>query len=59
METHDYYPVPFTTGLWSNQTRKSVFFLWVDDFGVKYFRKDDADHLLDSLKIHYAISSYW
>ena len=22
----------------------------VDDFGVKYFTKDDADHLLDSLK---------
>ena len=31
----------------------------MDDFGVKYFIKDDANHLLDSLKKHYAISIDW
>lgn len=31
----------------------------MDDFGVKYFIKDDADHLLEYLKIHYAISTDW
>ena len=31
----------------------------MDDFGVKYFNKDDAYHLLESLKNHYAISTYW
>ena len=31
----------------------------VDDFGVKYSSKDDANNLLDSLKKHYAISTYW
>ena len=43
MENDGYYPVPFTTGLWTHQ----IFFrcLCVDDFGVKYFSKDDVDHL--------------
>ena len=31
----------------------------MDDFGVKYFNKDDSDHLIESLKKHYAISKYW
>ena len=31
----------------------------MDDFGVKYFTKDDANNLLDSLKKHYAISTDW
>ena len=31
----------------------------MDDFGVNYFTKDDANHLLDSLKKHYAISIDW
>ena len=25
MEPHGYYPVPFTTGLWSHKTRKQIF----------------------------------
>ena len=31
----------------------------MDDFGVKYFSKDDANHLLNSLKNHCAISTDW
>ena len=31
----------------------------VDDFGVKYFSKDDANNLLDSLKQNYEISTDW
>ena len=31
----------------------------MDDFGVKYFSKDDTNHLLNYLKKHYAISTYW
>ena len=58
MDPHEYYPLPFTTGLWANKTRK-IICLCVDDFGVKYFIKDDADHNLESLKRHYAISTDW
>ena len=51
MVPHGYYPVPFKTGLWSHKTTGTKHFLYVDDFGVKYFTKDDTDHLIDSLKI--------
>ena len=40
-----------------NKKNKKI--LCVDDFGVKYFSKDYADHILDSLEKHYAISKYW
>ena len=30
-------------------------FLFVDDFGVKYVRKEHADHLIATLKEHYEI----
>ena len=33
--------------------------LCVDDFGVKYFTKDDANNLLAYLKNHYSISTDW
>ena len=51
MELQGYYLVPFTTRLWAHKTRKIKFCLYVDDFGVKYFTKDDKNYLLDSLKI--------
>ena len=51
METHGYYPLPFKTGLWEHNTRKTIFCSCVDDLGVKYFSKDDANHLLNYLKI--------
>ena len=50
MEPHGYYPTPFTTGLWEHKTRKTKICLRLDGFGVKYFIKYDANHLLDSLK---------
>ena len=31
----------------------------VDDFGVKYVRKERARHLVSVLKEHYEISEYW
>ena len=31
----------------------------MDDLRVKYFSKDDADHLLESRKKNYAISTHW
>ena len=59
MDLHIYYPVPFKTGLWANKTRKTEFCLCVDDFGVFKETKDDANHLLNSLKKHYSISTDW
>ena len=36
-----------------------VFALWVDNFGVKYFNKDDANHLIQTLQKEYVISIDW
>ena len=36
---------------------KTKFCLCVDDFGVKTYNKDDTEHLLNSLKANYKIST--
>ena len=59
MDPHVYYPVPFTTGLWALNIRRTTFCLCVDDFGVKYFTIDDTNHLLDPPKNYYAIPIDW
>ena len=56
---HGYCPCPNTTGLWKHDTRPTKFCLYVNDFGVKYFSHDDANHLLDALKQHYKIFVYY
>ena len=57
MDPHGYYPVPFTTGIWAHKTRRTIFCLCMDDFGVNCFTKDDTNLLLYSLKNHNAIST--
>ena len=58
LEPHGYSPCPNTSGIWKHRTRKTKFCL-VDDFGVKYFSTQDANHLLDVLKEHYTVSVDW
>ena len=41
-----YYEVAHTPGLWRHVTRPIQFTLVVDDFGVKYVGKQNADHLI-------------
>ena len=36
-----------------------IFVVCVDDFGVKYFSKDDANHLLSALAHHYQYTVDW
>ena len=50
------YPIPHTVGLWTHSTHNICFCLCVDDFGIKYTRESDADHLLDSIKNNYVLS---
>ena len=56
---HGYYTILFTPGLWAHNTLATKLYLCVDDLGVQYFSKDEADHLLDELKKHYAVSTDW
>ena len=60
LQKHGYYQLPFTDGLWGHKTRKkTIFALCVDDFGVKYFNKDDVKHLIQILQKYYPISLDW
>lgn len=59
MKEHGYHPCPLSTGMWHHETRKTKFCVCVDDFGVKYHSEDDANHLLNSLKQHYNITTDW
>jgi hypothetical protein len=59
LEPHGYYPCPNTEGLWKHVSRRTTFCLCVDDFGIKYFSKEDANHLLASLRQNYKISVDW
>ena len=56
---HGYTPVTGTVGLWEHSTRKTKFCLCVDDFGIKYFSKDDANHLLQAIGQHYTYTTDW
>ena len=59
LSQHGYHPIPHTVGLWKHRTRKITFCLCVDDFGIKYFDRDDAKHLLSSLQLFYKTSVDW
>jgi hypothetical protein len=54
-----YYPSKRTPGLWHHTTRPTKFSLVVDDFGVKYVNKNDAQHLLDAIKANYPVKADW
>ena len=54
-----YRPVPLTPGLWRHDTKDIVFSLVVDDFGVRYTSRDDADHLLAASSTKYDLSTDW
>jgi hypothetical protein len=40
-----YHPVPLTAGLWRHKTCDTTFCLVVDNVGIKYTNKEDANHL--------------
>ena len=56
---HGYHPCKHTPGLWTHTTRQIMFTLAVDDFGIKYFKREDAQHLFNALQESYIISTDW
>ncbi len=54
-----YYPSKRTPGLWHHKTRSIKFSLVTDDFGVKYEKEADAQHLLDSIAAKYPVKADW
>jgi hypothetical protein len=59
LATDGYSPCTENVNIWEHKTRPTKFSLCVDDFGIKYFAKSDADHLLASLTKHYKITTDW
>jgi hypothetical protein len=56
---YGYEPMAFTPGLWRHRTKKTTFVLCVDDFGVKYYSKRDALHLIGAIQDHYELTIDW
>ena len=54
-----YKPVAQTPSVCKNKERNINFSLYVDDFLIKYTSDQDTEHLLETLKIKYAVSTDW
>ena len=50
LQLHGYTRIGFIPGLFKHTTQDTMFFLVVDDFGVKLTSKNDALHLIDTMK---------
>ncbi len=48
-----------TPRLWKHDTQPTLFTLVVDDFGVKYVRKEDVDRLIEGIKLTYTLTEDW
>ena len=59
LKKFDFLPCPITPGLWKHKIRDIVFCLVVDDFGVRYTKKDDADYLIQCLHEEYDLHEDW
>jgi hypothetical protein len=51
-----YFQSKIVSGLWSHKTRDIKFVLVVDDFGIKYIKQADLDHLIQALEKHYQVT---
>ena len=50
LQAAGYHQSPLIPGLFKHNTRPVWFSLVVDDFGVAHIGKENADHLIDTLK---------
>ena len=51
-----YEPIENSVGMWRHKTRKTLFSLCVDDFGIKYMNTSDLNHLLSTLRNNYTVT---
>ena len=52
-----YVPSRFTPGLFTHKNRDIAFSLVVDDFGVRYTKKEDAEHLVKTIQGRHPIKT--
>ena len=54
-----YQPIICSLGMWKHHTKRTLFYLCVDDFGIKYYDKDDIQHLEYAPKPQYTAKIDW
>ena len=60
MAKHGFNQTPHTLGLWRHHTKPIQFTLVVDNFGIKYENKQDAQDIINVLESNYeAVSVDW
>ena len=53
LQKHGYVRAGYTDGLFKHTTRDISFTLVVDDFGIKYVKQEDVDHLVSIMRQKY------
>ena len=56
---YGYSPVPRTASLWKPNNKNVMFTLAVNNFGVRFPKKEDAHHLINALQTLYPITFDW
>jgi hypothetical protein len=56
LNAEGYFQSKIVPGFWKHRSRDLQFVLVVDDFGIKYLRDEDLDHLITVLKKHYDVA---
>ena len=56
LQIHGHTRAGFTPDLFKHETQDNLFSLVVNDFGVKYTSKNDALHLIETLKKNTPVS---
>ncbi len=51
-----YYQSCFSPGMWLHKTRSVAFTLCVENFGVKYTKEEDKEHLINLLQQIYGVT---
>jgi hypothetical protein len=59
LQKQGYHQSQTTPGLWKHDTRPISFSLVIDNFEVKYVGKENAQHLLDTVRHYYKCSCNW
>ena len=53
---HGYYQSKIVNGLWKHKTRPICFSLVDDDFAIKYVKRENADHLINTIRKYYPMT---
>jgi predicted class III extradiol MEMO1 family dioxygenase len=53
LNKEEYFQSQIVPPLWKHKTKPIQFVLVVDNYGIKYLKKEDLDHLIQTLEKHY------